>query len=64
VADYSTYEAVERTIDVLIDDLDIKQLTDAATGEVIKRTTEEHTFFSIPVKGVRARLLYSGPRTR
>jgi len=63
VADYSTYEPVERTIDVLIDDLDIQELTDAVTGEVIKRTTKEHTFFSIPVKEVRARLLYSGPRT-
>jgi len=64
VADYSTYEPVERTIDVLIDDLDIQELTDAVTGEVIKRTTKEHTFFSIPVKEVRARLFYSGPRKR
>ena len=64
VADYSTYDPVETSVDVLIDDLKIDQLTDAVTGEVFKRSTKDLTFFSIPVKETRARLLYSGPKKR
>jgi len=64
VADYSTYEPVETTIAIIINDFELKEVTDVVTGEVFRCDWEGMTVFSIPVKETRARLLYSGPKKK
>ena len=64
VADYSTYEPVETFVTFIINDFEIKEVTDVVTGEVFRCDEEGMTVFNIPVKEARARLFYSGPKKK